>query len=64
MDFTSFNGDLRKTSANAVHQFMKETLIWLVLKFRGQKMGCEWIYEYNAEDVRACLGNIGRPESK
>jgi hypothetical protein len=60
MDFTSKNGNLRKTSASALHQLVKEGIIWGYIKLVGPKMGSEWIYTYNGECIRGELADLGR----
>ncbi|KAK7447295.1 hypothetical protein CaCOL14_011692 [Colletotrichum acutatum] len=64
VDFTTQNGDLRKTSTSFIHQWIKEMTIWAYIKMVGPHMGCKWMYSYHGESVRAVLGRLGIDESK
>lgn len=64
VDFTTQNGDLRKTSTSFIHQWIKEMTIWAYIKMVGPHMGCKWMYSYHGESVRAVLGRLGFDESK
>jgi hypothetical protein len=51
MDFTTKNGDLRKSSPHFYEQAAKEWIIWAVFKWAGPDGGAGWMYEYPAESV-------------
>jgi hypothetical protein len=51
MDFTTKNGDLRKSSPPFYEQAAKEWIIWAVFKLAGPDGGAGWMYEYQAESV-------------
>jgi 2-polyprenyl-6-methoxyphenol hydroxylase-like FAD-dependent oxidoreductase len=55
MDFTSKNGNLRKSSPHVYEQAAKEWVVWAALKFRGPEGGAEWMYSYSAESVLGAL---------
>lgn len=53
IDFTTKNGTLRKSSPHFYEQAAKEWLMWAMFKWTGPEAGMRWMYEYNAESVRA-----------
>ncbi|KAK9427796.1 hypothetical protein V1505DRAFT_395789 [Lipomyces doorenjongii] len=55
VDFTTKNGDLRKSSPHYYEQAAKEWIIWATFKFMGPEGGAHWMYAYNAESVLGAL---------
>jgi 2-polyprenyl-6-methoxyphenol hydroxylase-like FAD-dependent oxidoreductase len=55
MQFTTKNGDMRKSTEHYYEQAAKEWLMWASFKWMGQEGGARWLYEYNCESVRAAL---------
>jgi len=55
IDFTTKNGDMRKSSNHFYEQAAKEWLIWVMFKFMGPEGGAHWLYAYNAESVLSAL---------
>lgn len=55
IDFTTKNGDIRKSSNHFYEQAAKEWLIWAMFKFMGPEGGAQWMYSYNAESVLSAL---------
>lgn len=55
IDFTTKNGDMRKSSNHFYEQAAKEWLIWAMFEFMGPEGGAHWMYTYNAESVLGAL---------
>lgn len=55
IDFTTKNGDMRKSSNHFYEQAAKEWLIWAMFKWMGPEGGAHWMYSYNAESVLSAL---------
>ncbi|KAK9311374.1 hypothetical protein V1524DRAFT_442627 [Lipomyces starkeyi] len=55
VNFTTKNGDLRKSSPHYYEQVAKEWIIWATFKFMGPEGGAHWMYAYNAESVLGAL---------
>ncbi|KAK9235883.1 hypothetical protein V1525DRAFT_434239 [Lipomyces kononenkoae] len=55
VNFTTKNGDLRKSSPHYYEQAAKEWIIWATFKFMGPEGGAHWMYAYNAESVLGAL---------
>ena len=52
-DFTTKNGTMRKSSPHFYEQAAKEWILWAQFKWMGPEGGVKWMYQYNAESVRA-----------
>ncbi|KAF2093863.1 FAD/NAD(P)-binding domain-containing protein [Rhizodiscina lignyota] len=48
---TDDSGKLRAPSINAYAFYIKEWIMWAVLKMKGQTMGMKWLYDYSPEDI-------------
>ena len=57
IQFTTKNGDLRKSSPHFYEKAAKEWIMWADFKWKGEKWGAEWMYSYNAEDVLSALAD-------
>ena len=55
IDFTSKNGQLRKSSPHFYEQAAKEWVMWATFKWAGPEAEMQWMYEYSAESVRAAF---------
>jgi 2-polyprenyl-6-methoxyphenol hydroxylase-like FAD-dependent oxidoreductase len=55
VDFTTKNGDLRKSSPHFYEQAAKEWIIWATFKLMGREGGAHWMYSYNTESVLGAL---------
>ena len=55
VDFTTKNGNLRKSSAHVYEQAAKEWVVWAAFKWMGPEAGARWMYGYNAESVLSAL---------
>lgn len=55
LDFTTKNGTLRKSSPHFYEQAAKEWVMWAMFKWTGPEGGVHWMYEYNAESIKAAL---------
>jgi 2-polyprenyl-6-methoxyphenol hydroxylase-like FAD-dependent oxidoreductase len=55
LDFTTKNGNMRKSSNHFYEQAAKEWLLWAVFKWMGPEGGARWLYTYAAENVRAAF---------
>ncbi|KAF2105103.1 salicylate hydroxylase [Rhizodiscina lignyota] len=59
VDFTTKNGNLRKSSPHYLEQAAKEWVLWTALKMSGETGGAQWMYSYSAEDVKKNIGETG-----
>ena len=50
-DFTDASGRLRAPTSGFWKQYVKEWVMWILISVRGPKMGMEWLYNYNPEDI-------------
>ena len=56
-DFTDGNGRMRSPTNSYIKQTVKEWIMWGTLKYTGPVMGMEWLYGYNAEDIKKVLNH-------
>ena len=53
--FTNRNGRLRQPESTWIVQYLKEWLMWGVLRYSGATTGLRWLYGYSGEDIVGLL---------
>lgn len=54
-DFTDWSGRQRAPVSSSFMWYLKEWLMWAVVKVKGPTMGMEWLYGYNPEEIVSVL---------
>lgn len=54
-EMTDWSGMQRAPVSSSVAYYLKEWIMWAVLKIKGPTMGMGWLYSYNPEDMASVL---------